>query len=52
VLAGGKVPYLLRTVGDEQENRFQFVGQAYVHGIMHGEAVKAEDGVFPETVLV
>ena len=37
VLAGGRVPFVLRKV-EGQEN-YQLVGDAYVHGIMDGEAV-------------
>ncbi len=37
VLAGAKVPFLLRPLDD---GRYQVVGQAYVHGIMHGEALR------------
>jgi hypothetical protein len=39
VLAGGRVPFVLRPIGDH----YRFVGPCYVHGIMHGEA-------FPENL--
>jgi hypothetical protein len=34
------MPMVLRNSG--QNGRFRLVGQAYVHGIMHGEAVERE----------
>lgn len=37
VLFGGKLPYILRPI---EHGRFRFVGEAYVHGIMEGEALK------------
>ncbi|RWA07059.1 hypothetical protein EKO27_g8045 [Xylaria grammica] len=36
VLAGGNVPFTLRKVS---EGRYTLIGECYVHGIMHGEAV-------------
>jgi Heterokaryon incompatibility protein (HET) len=36
LFAGAKFPYVLRRNGDET---FEFVGEAYVHGIMYGEFV-------------
>ena len=51
VLAGGRVPYLIRPVNDE-DNEAQFVGEAYVHGIMHGEAVRAEGATVQEIILI
>ncbi|KAI0491039.1 heterokaryon incompatibility protein-domain-containing protein [Xylaria cf. heliscus] len=39
VLAGGNVPFILRNVG---EGRYKLIGECYVHGIMHGEAVVAD----------
>jgi hypothetical protein len=41
VLAGGTVPFVLRqdSRSSPSKRRFQLVGEAYVHGIMHGEAV-------------
>ncbi|KAI1179053.1 heterokaryon incompatibility protein-domain-containing protein [Nemania sp. FL0916] len=36
LLAGGNVPFTLRKVSDR---RYRLVGECYVHGIMHGEAV-------------
>jgi hypothetical protein len=38
VLAGGRVPFVLRKCG---ENQYQLIGDAYIHGIMDGEAVEA-----------
>jgi hypothetical protein len=52
VLAGGTVPYLIRPINGGRENKFSFVGEAYVHGIMHGEAVRAEGATLQDIVLV
>lgn len=52
VLAGGTVPYLIRPVDDTKGNRFRFIGEAYVHGIMHGEAVQAQGIEVHEIILV
>lgn len=41
VVAGGDTPLLLRPAGNSE---FHFVGEAYVHGIMHGEAVSEAKG--------
>ena len=39
VLYGGKLPYILRKIGE----RWELVGECYVHGVMHGEAFKEEE---------
>lgn len=39
ILRGGRVPFLLRKVSDTEH---MIVGECYVHGIMHGEALKRE----------
>jgi hypothetical protein len=52
VLAGGTVPYLIRPVNDAEGSRFRFVGEAYVHGIMHGEAAQAQGAKVQKIVLV
>ena len=36
ILSGGRVPFILRAEGSE----FRLVGEAYVHGLMEGQAVK------------
>lgn len=36
VLRGGRVPFILRKIA---ENEYTIVGECYVHGIMHGEAL-------------
>ncbi|KAF2028166.1 hypothetical protein EK21DRAFT_70251 [Setomelanomma holmii] len=45
VLYGGQVPFILRPTDQSDEsneaNLFRLVGDAYVHGIMDGEAVQA-----------
>jgi hypothetical protein len=35
LLGGAKVPYILRPLGDSE---YELVGEAYIHGIMQGEA--------------
>lgn len=37
LLFGGLTPYILRDIG---EGCHQFIGEAYVHGIMHGEGMR------------
>lgn len=39
IVLGAHVPFVLRY---KKKNRLQFIGEAYVHGIMHGEAVRSE----------
>jgi len=51
VLGGGRVPYLIRPV-NEEDNEARFVGEAYVHGIMHDEAVRAEGKTVQEIILI
>ncbi|EUC29241.1 hypothetical protein COCCADRAFT_40367 [Bipolaris zeicola 26-R-13] len=48
ILLGSQIPILLRPVGD---NRFQFVGECYVHGLMDGEILSDEDVAHQEFVL-
>jgi hypothetical protein len=38
VLAGGAVPFVVRRDSSRPRRRFELIGEAYVHGIMHGEA--------------
>ena len=46
ILPGGKVPYVLRRCFDVDTEssstwgvpRYKFLGDAYIHGVMHGEA--------------
>lgn len=60
VLYGGQVPFILKRkaegghatrLGKATNNSFTFVGDAYVHGIMYGEALNSCD-VEQETVLL
>jgi len=44
ILYGGRVPYLLRKVRvdlDSTPHRWEFLGDAYVHGLMDGEAMES-----------
>ena len=46
LLAGGRTPYILKTKRSSNA-RFRFAGECYLHGRMHGEAMKDPDaGVF------
>ncbi|KAH6982651.1 heterokaryon incompatibility protein-domain-containing protein [Ilyonectria destructans] len=42
VLLGSKAPVILRDV-EERPGYYEYVGHAYVHGIMHGEALASLD---------
>ncbi|KAK4442826.1 heterokaryon incompatibility protein-domain-containing protein [Podospora aff. communis PSN243] len=44
IIAGANTPFVLRPVA-EDTRRFQMVGEAYVHGVMNGEAVKVDHKV-------
>jgi hypothetical protein len=46
VFGGSRVPYVLRPLGEFKVDGnvvYKFVGDAYVEGIMDGEAMKDED---------
>jgi hypothetical protein len=48
VLLGGSIPFILR----EKEGYHQLVGDAYLHGIMKGEAMKGDEaGEFKEQIF-
>jgi hypothetical protein len=38
ILRGAKIPFILRTTGEQ--GRFRVVGEAYVDGFMHGQLEK------------
>ncbi|KAJ4366792.1 hypothetical protein N0V83_007317 [Neocucurbitaria cava] len=40
ILRGARVPFILRQMG---EGQYQIIGEAYVHGLMYGEAVRSRD---------
>jgi hypothetical protein len=46
VLFGGRMPFVLRPRGEQRADdgttRYEYVGQAYVHGIMDGEVIEEE----------
>lgn len=53
VLDGGKVPVVLRAVDDRDSSKFKFIGTAYVHGFMNGEAMLAvEQGRLTRTKVL
>ncbi|KAF2636806.1 HET-domain-containing protein [Massarina eburnea CBS 473.64] len=49
VLAGAKVPYILRPKG---YGEYEFVGEAYMHDIMYGEFVVEKEHVWSDITLV
>ena len=46
VFQGAKTPHILRP---QDDGTWEFVGEAYVHGLMYGEAEKIIDGRLLET---
>jgi hypothetical protein len=51
ILKGGRVPYVIRKVSEES-SYFNFIGDCYVHGIMHGEAEKLGSFAWSEIELL
>ena len=49
VLLGATVPFIVRRT--DTEDHFKFIGEAYVHGIMRGEALRA-DNTKPQTFIL
>ncbi|KAK3358843.1 heterokaryon incompatibility protein-domain-containing protein [Lasiosphaeria hispida] len=49
ILAGGRTPYILRP---RQDGRYDLLGEAYVHGAMHGAAVEGVSDADLRTVLL
>lgn len=50
VFYGGDTPYILRK--DPAADTFEFIGEAYVHGLMYGEALEMQDqGLVSETAI-
>lgn len=41
IAADGRIPLVLRPVGSPEDLKFQLLGDTYVHGIMHGEALRS-----------
>jgi hypothetical protein len=58
ILPGAAGPFVLREFGNSRgeggggAKRLRLVGESYVHGIMHGEATKAEGFVLEDIELV
>ncbi|GAB1317419.1 hypothetical protein MFIFM68171_07629 [Madurella fahalii] len=53
VLAGGHVPFVLRKrAGGEEEGTWRLIGDCYVHGVMHGEALEREDFSWTDVQLL
>jgi hypothetical protein len=52
VFPGAQVPFILRKVGGDPDRRYRLIGHAYVHGIMHGEAVTRWVNSEPEAVVL
>jgi hypothetical protein len=47
VLFGGSVPYIVRKKSKGDDNKYQFVGECFVQGMMNGSALEPTAGVKP-----
>ncbi len=50
--AGGMMLYVVRDVGEEEEGKFTFVGEGYVHGLIDTESGRGEEWERRRVVLV
>lgn len=48
ILSGARFPFILRPL---ENGRHELVGEAYVHGIMYGEALWFGDQAWSEVIL-
>jgi hypothetical protein len=48
LLPDADVPFILRPL---ENGHYKLVGEAYVHGIMHGEALDSDDLTLEESIL-
>jgi hypothetical protein len=51
IIQGARVPYIFRPCHGEEGNYMELEGEAYVHGIMHGEAFKTGSIEFQVTSI-
>jgi hypothetical protein len=51
ILPGSRVPLLLRSVPTSKDREFRVVGEAYVHGMMNGEALEYENFILQDLTL-
>ncbi|KAF2186241.1 hypothetical protein K469DRAFT_706906 [Zopfia rhizophila CBS 207.26] len=51
VLHGGRVPFVLRRERDGSDRLRRIVGDCFIHGIMDGEALEADEVVWREILL-
>lgn len=51
LLAGGRVPYILRPCNDKSPGTFMFLGECYCHGLSEGR-ISAETGVMWEDIRI
>ena len=49
VFGGGNVPYIIRQHGDPEDKEWTYIGHAYVHGAMDGEALLLAE---PEDIVL
>jgi hypothetical protein len=46
------VPFVVRRVREGVGSRYELLGEAYVHGVMHGEVMEMEDLKMEDVTLV
>ena len=51
ILQGARTPFVLRRNGNLGDDTFQLIGEAYVHGFMHGEAVTSAISLKPICIV-
>jgi len=54
IISGSRVPLVMRQFKDpahRHPNRYQLVGATYIHGLMHGEALKQDPPLNFQTMI-
>jgi hypothetical protein len=52
IVQGARTPLIIRKVEGYGQNDYRLIGDAYIHGMMHGEALKAPGFKWEDMVLL
>lgn len=52
IISDARTPFVIRKCSEDGNKEYRLVGEAYVHGMMHGEVLKREDYKWEDICLI